>query len=309
MTGDLHDLQTLTRAEYLEKHRVSRWRYDQFRRHYGLENQVMAMSAFPQGIAPALPPVLHYSAEETILIAADFHIPHHDAELAAALLKVAEQERADRLIICGDFLNEDVFFMGGNAKLPTMVSFKTELLKAREVLHCLLDAFPAITWLAGNHEQRLFRASKGELDMASLLGQIAMVKLTEPLDVSRVVVTDRDYVIVDHLDPHYSWRIAHGVGGTASSPAAAAVKKAGIYDINVAQGHDHLIGLVQTPNAKHLGWDIGCMLEPEWALYKSLNTNTYPLWNQGFGLLKNGRPTPFSRRWTAWDRYGLNLST
>jgi hypothetical protein len=185
-----------------------------------------------------------------------------------------------------------------------MVSFKGELAKARDVLEALLDVFEHVVWLAGNHEQRLFRTSKGELDMEMLLGLVAGGKLQ---GAERVSTTDRDYVVLDHPDPDYSWRVTHGVGGSASVSTNAAVAKVDIYGMNVAQGHNHLIGAKQAKNGRHLGMDVGCMLRPEWAAYKSLNTNTYPMWNQGFALLRDGRPTQFSRRWTEWSRWDASL--
>lgn len=261
------------------------------------------MEPFPQGLAPALPAELVYGGHlSTVLIAADWHVPHHDEGMAERLLKVAEQENVSHLIICGDFLNQDVFFRGGQDKHPAMVSFKEELGKAREVLAALLEVFASITWLAGNHEQRLFRTSKGEVDMEMLLTLVGGGQL----DTSRVDVTDRDYVLLDHADPDFKWRVTHGVGGSASIATNAAVVKVDIYGMNVAQGHNHLVGVKQSKNGRHLGMDVGCMLRPEWAAYKSLNTNTYPLWNQGFALIRDGKPTQFTRRWTEWDRYGAD---
>ena len=307
--GALADLKKLLRREYTEKYGVSNWRWQQLRRRHGFgrwgrPEEGRCEMRFPEGLLPELPPERHYCGE-SVLVAADWHVPHHDERMAEALCKVGERESVDRLILCGDFLNEDVFFRGGNDKLPIMVSFKEELVSARRVLGALLEVFPNVTWLAGNHEQRLFRTSKGELDMEMLLHLVAGDGRL--VDVDRVEVTDRDYVLLDHPDPDYRWRITHGVGGSVSSAAAAAVVKAETHGINVAQGHNHLVGWRQTRTGRHVGMDVGCMLRPEWVAYKALNTNTFPIWNQGFALIRDGKPSQFSRRWTDWGPYGLEL--
>jgi predicted phosphodiesterase len=293
--GELSDLQVMTRREFEGRHKIG------FRTWKRLRDLHCRYPHVPRVAAPLLPQEV-VLVDEDVLVAADWHSPHYDHAMVDALIRVAVQEKITHLVLAGDFIDEAVFFMGGNEKPPGQATFREELHSTGRLLAVLLQVFEKITWLRGNHEERLLRLSKAELGMEELRKMVAEGQ------GDRIRVTDRDYVYATWShDPDATWRLPHGVGGSASIATNAAVKKAEIYGCHVAQGHDHLIGIRQTQNGRHLGVDIGCMLQPEWIGYKAMNTKTYPMWNQGFLMLRKGRPTLFTRKWTDWSRYGVEL--
>jgi hypothetical protein len=297
--AEMDDLSALSFRQFREAHGANYHAWRQLRDRFSLDEAKTdrlpreAPRSVPLAEPPALPKELAV-AERKVLLAADWHVPHHSEALVNRLDETAGKLDVHHLVINGDFCNEDAFFMGGMDKHPGTTPFAVELAKMRELLDYLLDTFERIFWTRGNHEERLFRVNKWEVSMDLLLEMVGGSR------GDRVVVTDRDYLIVAASDPEYNWRVTHGVGGSASVATSAAVRKAEILLTNVAQGHDHLLGLRQTANGRYWGMDTGCMLEPAWAGYKALNTKPYPVWNQGFALLDNGRPTLFGPRLNEW---------
>lgn len=229
-----------------------------------------------------------------VLVAGDWHVPYHSETLVAKLLTYALDMGIKTLVINGDFLDSAVFFRGGQDHRPTMTEFRSELHAAEQMLRALLQRFQMIYWIAGNHEQRLFRLTKGELDMELLRRMVA-----EGVG-DRVVVTDRDHIVIHYTDTpeRITWRITHGESGSTVIATNAAVLKADSYSCNVLQGHNHLFGMRQTRSGKHIGVDHGAMCNPALIEYKQLRTTTYPTWVPGFAALKRGKVALYSPRFT-----------
>jgi hypothetical protein len=57
---------------------------------------------------------------------------------------------------------------------------------------------------------------------------------------------------------------------------------------NVLNTHGHHVGWNYDPSGKFLAVDLGGMFDPEKIEYMNIKTTTHPVWNSGFGMLRNG---------------------
>jgi predicted phosphodiesterase len=90
-----------------------------------------------------------------LVVAGDFHVPHHDSILFDLFLKFLSDFQPDYLVINGDFL--DCFAISKFDKIPHSGRMKDELELGWGLLKKIRDAIPEteISYIEGNHEFRL----------------------------------------------------------------------------------------------------------------------------------------------------------
>jgi hypothetical protein len=267
-----------------------------------------ALPTIPMAEPPDLPEEI--VIERPVIVGADWHVPHHDRDIIMRLVRIAARDGIKDLVIAGDFLSLDAFWMGGTAKRPGTVEFETELTAGRVMIKRLLQWFDRIYWSIGNHERRILRQTQGSIHMDMLKNMLffGSTQTGEAIDqemfglYDRVIVTNRDYVLVKHgYYPEDLWRVAHGDGGSTTVATNAAISKADSYNCNLAQGHNHLSGERQTKNGLYLGADIGCCMDPNLAEYKVMTTKAFPQWVKGFATIRRGKLRRYSDRFTDWE--------
>lgn len=259
--------------------------------------EAIALPTFNIPDAPHAPMPAELVCRSPVMVAGDWHIPHYHAGTIRLLIAVAKRDGIRSLILNGDFLNEDVFLFGGTGRKPAMPEFLEECTAAGRMLAVLLQHFDTIYWNAGNHEERWFRMNNGQVGMAQLL----RLMLDRPEDRARVLVTDRDYVLVEQAaSPR--WRVTHGQTGGVRSAVAGPKLKAQVYGCNVLQGHTHLWGEEPTSCGRYVGATHGCIADPAAAAYKMMRTTTYSQWQLGFASITNGRLRLYSQQHTDWSK-------
>lgn len=131
---------------------------------------------------------------KTEICLADFHIPYHQPDVVAAVLKYAKDLNPDYVVYLGDLL--DFYQISRWVRNPEAVSIDGELYAGRQFLYESKDAFGDAThyFIEGNHEKRLqdFLFSKSP-ELSSLralqLGSPDMLDL-DRLDIEYVQTHD-----------------------------------------------------------------------------------------------------------------------
>lgn len=172
-----------------------------------------------------------------------------------------------------------------------------------EHIEPFLRAFDHIYYIAGNHDTR------PSLIMDRMLGLDKMSRLVVKPELAlefsqKVQISDYYYMWVGTGENR--WRIVHPKA-TNTVPANAAKALAIKFNCNVAQAHDHLLGIQQTPDGRHLGMEIGCCVDPERLDYYMKRDMTRPKMMNGALLLEKGSegfyPTLLTEQWTDWGRF------
>lgn len=213
------------------------------------------------------------------IVCSDWHIPCHDRDLANKLLEVARREKIKTLVVAGDFF--DAYKFSSFDKRENQVSFREEIGEAKGIIEAMLKHFSKILFICGNHERRILRTVFYELDLSDIF------KMATKEVHKRVLVSERDYLILHTKQG--DWRICHP-RNYSQIKGRIAYRLAGKYRTNLIMAHGHFFGLVFSEDGQYIGIDSGGMFDPRKVEYIQ-DTTTYPEWNQGFVVVKNGFPS------------------
>ena len=111
----------------------------------------------------------------------------------------------------------------------------------------------------------------------------------------RIKVSDYPYCEVDE-----KIRIVHpanysGEGGKI--PTALCSK----FEKNIISGHNHQVGIQTSLSGKYWGMDHGWSGDEKKIEYYKMQINTSRTWQNGFSMVKNGKPYLFPLKFTDWD--------
>jgi len=279
-------------SEILRLHHLG-WNSVQIGQH--LEMHRSTVSRRLEGLKPRFPDMPVYSGIPEIkgdaIVAGDIQIPTTDWAFCARVPVVAEKWDIPNLIIAGDLLNLDAF-----SSFPItekLAAFKTELETARTLLDSWSHAFKNIYYIMGNHEQRIFRWSKGEMDAELLQYLIAQEKL-EAFNESRANL----------ISSGVNWRITHQ---DAYSVYAGKVGQelALKYQTNVITHHEHRSAVTRDRFNRYTVIQNGGLHNIDTMHYVNQYDNARPVMTQSFVMVRNGVGhllTPYSDM-TDWSLY------
>lgn len=234
--------------------------------------------------------------DTSALVVSDLHVPYHNADLLNRAVDLVNRRypSVKAVVIAGDLF--DFSSISRHPKDGREAAINEELQTAGEVLRTLLRPFERAYILPGNHDERLAKKLEAHVPMRFLVDGC----LAGNRPPCEIITTEYDYVYMDHPDPARQWVIGHpshysGQGGKTPS---------GIADLegrNVITGHNHVIGLAQSPSGKWIGLDIGHMTDPRKHLYVRRRLTKYHRWSAGFAIIVDGYATPFYEKFTNWD--------
>ena len=215
-----------------------------------------------------------YPGNDIFLISSDWHVPNYDEDLALNLLATAEEQKINKLIIPGDFLNLDILSKFVSYPYP----LEKELKNARDLLSLLLETFQQILFIPGNHERRIIRKLNTLLPWELFTNLIT--------DSKQVLTTPRDYLIL--TTPTGSWRVCHPENYSRTK-GSVAVQLADLYHQHIIAGHSHHLGLNISKSGLYVAIDCGGLFDEKKIEYVQ-GTNLLPGWNQGYVILDHGKP-------------------
>jgi predicted phosphodiesterase len=232
---------------------------------------------------------VHPVSFKRALVISDLHIPFHDKSSVMTALEHGKRLGCDHVIINGDLM--DFYSISYFERDPRVTHMCEELETGKRFLEVLRDYFPKaqITYVEGNHEERLWRFCYSRLpELFGTLGPdgkqlISLEGLMDCAEYGVKVVSGRQPLLAgDHL------YILHGheFRQQFSSPVNPA---RGLYlrtKANALCGHNH-----QTSQHSETGleniiscWSTGCLchMHPQ---YSPLNK-----WTTGFATIELSGP-------------------
>jgi len=211
-------------------------------------------------------------------VTSDWHVPYHDQKLAHKLFEVCSRERIRKLVIAGDFLD----FNSLSPFLSCNRDLNTELEKAGILLEKIASFFEEVYLLPGNHEFRLSRKLETPLSFNHLVRMLTNAK--------NIVPTDYDFI--ELISGEKRWRICHP-RNYSQIKCRVAYRLAAKFECNIIAAHGHFFGLTVSESGKYLCIDSGGLFDINLIEYY-WNTTTFPAWNQGFVVIRDGFPLLFS---------------
>lgn len=230
--------------------------------------------------------------KERYLILSDFHVPDHDIKIFDLILRFISFYQPDFIDILGDFVNFTKI-----SKYDQDPYYKTDLADEieegrgilREIVKTAHNANPKveITWVEGNHEQRLTKfLGKNASQLAGLTSdEEFIVSVPHLFECKKLGVK---WVNSDRIIQRHGVSFFHGLSVRVKSgfSAHANIDKFGTSGFT---GHTHRMALVtRTQLGSTKFWvETGC-------LCNKITTPTYvvsPDWTQGFAVAEYNHET------------------
>ena len=219
------------------------------------------------------------------ILAADYHSPYYSVLWHNRSLAVAERFKIRKLVVIGDLVDFGFasFFYADHK--PGIADESDE---NRRLIQSLLAQFDEITVVKGNHEDRLGRQTNGIIQARYLFELWSGPEFGKRFK----------YSLYDKLTIGNEWLCVHpkSYSMKAGISSRALCSK---YLKNIVNTHGHHIGKNVDPSGKFLAIDLGGMFDCEKIEYMNVKTTTHPIWNPGFGMLRNGYFHLFDE-WTDW---------
>ncbi len=211
------------------------------------------------------------------LILPDLEVPFQQSKFVNKCIALALQWDIRDLIMAGDW-----FHWAALAKFfEADKDAEEEIELIEETIEPIIQPFDRVYYIAGNHDrrpQRMFDRFVGSDKMTRLV-----VKPELAMEF-RQKVSPSDYFWCWVGEGEDRWRITHPQT-TTTVPANAARMLAEKFNCNVAMAHNHLVGMQQTRDSRHSGYEIGCCVDPERLAYHQYRDITRPQMQNGALIL------------------------
>jgi len=227
------------------------------------------------------------------VVTSDWHVPYFNEDLLARMMLVAKNwkpEPITKLAIGGDFMDfgQLGIFLPEEEEIRRTVT--DDLDAAEEVLVWLTTQFDDILCLKANHEARLSRALKAEIDQERI-GQLMAAGL------ANVKFSNWSFCVIGD-----EWRVTHP-GRRWKLPGRLAQELANRYQMNVILAHSHIMSLSYAISGGYTCIDSGGMFDPDALGYYSKTDAAYWAWCPAFVVISKGQVHTFNYKWTDWDMY------
>jgi len=227
-------------------------------------------------------------------VSADYHSPYYSHAYINRMLCVCRVLGITKHVIGGDLVDCDFakfFYSDETSTLDKEIKHTDPLFKA-------LNYFDINYLIHGNHENRINRSTDGKVQARHIL----------KLYGEEIWKNKFQYSTYDKLNIGADWMVVHPksysqIGGNV------AVRLAEKFNRNVLNAHGHFVALRWDRSGEHMGIDLGGMFDTTKTEYINKKTTTHPFWNNGFVIIKNGKPYLFNES-TDWDWWlnGKNFS-
>lgn len=220
------------------------------------------------------------------MVSCDYHSPYISEAWINRFLFISNHFKIKKNIIIGDLFDFDFararFFVGGERSLDKEAMQTDPVIKA-------LDYFDENILVTGNHERRIGTLTADLIQARHLFGFYG----------AEIWKKKFKYSIYDKLYIGKEWMLVHPKSYriNQTSVARALAEK---YHRNVINTHGHFVGWAYDKSGQFECYDLGGMFDRKKIAYINLHTTTHPMWNNGFGMLKNGKFWHFTDA-SDWD--------
>lgn len=228
---------------------------------------------FPEAVSE-IPAGIKINADRAIVIG-DCHIPFHDPEMMVLACKMGVQFDTRTLIINGDFVDMATMSTWINS-VAVQIAFRQEIDPALESIREFLKWFNKIIWLDGNHERRLAYRVGGHFSIRDFFTSFQDVEVSEYAHC--YLVSGDQEIRINHQKEF------------ARRPGSTALSLSNKFLCNIIAGHNHYLSFSFHPSGRFWCADGGHCCNPDTMHYKTRQTTTHPIWNQGFWVIVDGWP-------------------
>lgn len=220
------------------------------------------------------------------IVTMDFHIPLHDPKLINTMLRCADKEEINKLIIAGDYFNMEAF----SSFLPYQpeASLQQERYDGNLVMRQLLKYFDEVDFIVGNHDYRLVKKLGYKKSFEDCMNW--MLSGLSDQEMNRINFSDLDFM-------EY-WPLHEGLGrkfrvchprNFSTNPLTVGRKLATKHNCSIITGHSHHFAIGAAQNGHDLVIEGGGFYSKERTEYIQKTTGHHE-WVQGFTFFKNGVP-------------------
>ena len=230
------------------------------------------------------------------LYCSDIHAPLHSRLWIERLIRVGRSLKVHDLIIGGDLADNDSISRHGRAE--AQAGYKVTKQTAGDIVYLLANEF-RLWLLPGNHDDRLRKRLDDDVPFADFV----YAALAGRTPRNQLTITDYSYLYVQ--GPQRQWVVGHP-SFYSRTPAKGLADVAQLHQMSVIGAHNHLQGMMWSPDGKHIAIDPGAMCDASITPYiqRGLGMSKFPIWRNGFVLIDNDRPTLFGDGLIEWGRYG-----
>ncbi len=274
----------------------------QIRNYKQLHRQIMgekiAEIKLPESPSQLLTDYTILEADDAIVIS-DIEIPDHNPEILHLALLTAMRYNIKRLIVAGDYMATDQASLNSWVNrwvTQSDLTYQNALSIGADIIHQMLKWFDHIDFIEGNHDDRIARATKGEVFLGMLLKH-------ERITYSRyeymyMVTSNRGIIKICHPENFSSNPVSLGkqlynkeTGPYPSKPAKC----------HIVLAHTHILESGWTVDAAYEVHALGTCRDSLRTRYKQKSANKHNQWIPGFLMIKNGFFRNFSQYGTDWQ--------
>lgn len=219
----------------------------------------------------------------------DEHSPYHSEEWINRGLYMAEHFGIRKLINIGDAFDSNFaryHFLGPDKDLDDEIFHSEPIVKA-------FNYFDEVYCVKGNHENRLARMTDNILQARHLMELFGVDIARKKFKLSNY---DKVYIGDDGKE---GWLLVHPQS-YSQIKGSVARRLAEKFHRNVINTHGHFVDFEYDRSGNFQVYDLGGMFDVRKTAYINLRTTTHPIWNNGFGILRNGKFWHFTEA-TDWD--------
>lgn len=224
---------------------------------------------------------------DNYMISCDHHAPYYSAEWMNRLLMVAEKHKIRKHIIAGDLYDFN-FISLFPAEEPKDLDQEA---KESEQSYKIVDYFDKVYLIQGNHERRIGNQTEGRIRSRHILSVFGLEKY-----MAKIV-----YSLYDRIQIEDKYVVVHPKSYSQISTAVSK-RMAEKFHAHILNAHGHFVGLTYDRSGRYMCVDLGGCFDTTKIEYCSMRTTTHPVWNNGFGMIKNGKFTLFHRE-TDWGQW------
>jgi hypothetical protein len=217
-----------------------------------------------------------------IMVLADAHIPRHSPELLAAALGTALDNDVECIVWLGDVLDMSEFSTWGVDDASSM--FMRNCKYAGEVLREFADRGFYQVWSMGNHENRVGRATKGQIDLDATA---RMCGLSDLIDSGDLLISEHPTVLFSEGN----WMATHPA--TFGAPGVTPGKLAQRFQKNVISAHEHAFCMGRDETDTFWTVNAGGLFQKELHKYVMHNVTNHRSWVNGYVIIDAGVPRMF----------------